>query len=296
MPTRNKPVVTVIIATYNRSSTLHYALKSVLWQTFGDFECWIIGDGCTDDSESVVARFGDPRFFWHNLPRNTGDQSAPTNEALRRARGKYIAYLHHDDLWLPNHLQVLVDWIESEQGDVVYSIMEWIRDSNRHHVDIAQYPNALRPPEASATLHSLEIVGELGYWKAPQETRTFPRVDFLRRAQFSGKKFVFAPRLTVLKFDHGKEGYSALGRQAEYMERIIEDPLFVERELASLLADAYQQLEGPISLRRLRFQILQMMRMALVKRGIEPSELMFWMKPGQRINAWRKSLGLDTDG
>jgi glycosyltransferase involved in cell wall biosynthesis len=47
--------VTAIIATYNRSSVLRHAIGSVLRQTFTDFERLIVGDGCTDDSESVVA-------------------------------------------------------------------------------------------------------------------------------------------------------------------------------------------------------------------------------------------------
>ena len=88
------PTVTIIIATYNKMSTLRYAIESVLWQSFADFECLVIGDGCTDGSEEVVAGFNDPRLYWNNLTRNSGHQSAPTNEGLRRARGEYISYLN----------------------------------------------------------------------------------------------------------------------------------------------------------------------------------------------------------
>ncbi|MEL7342884.1 MAG: glycosyltransferase family A protein, partial [Bacteroidota bacterium] len=98
------PLVSVIIPTYNYSSVLRCAIESVLLQTMTDFELWVIGDGCTDNSEQVVSDFKDPRIFWHNLPQNTGDQSTPNNWALDHARGDYIAYLGHDDLWLPNHL------------------------------------------------------------------------------------------------------------------------------------------------------------------------------------------------
>ena len=90
------PKVSVIIATYNKASALRYAIDSVLWQTFSDYELWVIGDACTDESEQLVTSYGDPRVFWHNLPQNSGYQSAPNNEGLRRARGKYVAYLALD--------------------------------------------------------------------------------------------------------------------------------------------------------------------------------------------------------
>jgi glycosyltransferase involved in cell wall biosynthesis len=95
------PLISVITATYNWSSVLRYAIQSVLWQTLQGFEMLIIGDGCTDDSAEVVASFQDPRLRWHNLPENSGHQSMPNNTRLAMARGKYVAYLGHDDLWYP---------------------------------------------------------------------------------------------------------------------------------------------------------------------------------------------------
>src|SRR5918911_3354227 len=106
-------LVTVIIPTYNWSSVLPYSVGSALRQTLTDFEVLVVGDGCTDDSEAVVGSFGDERLRWVNLPTNTGHQSGPNNEGLRRARGELIAYLGHDDLWLPHHLSVLVGGIDA---------------------------------------------------------------------------------------------------------------------------------------------------------------------------------------
>ena len=74
------PQVTVIIATYNKASTLRFALQSVLWQTFEDYEVWVIGDCCSDNSAEIVNGFNDPRVHWHNLPENSGYQSVPHNE------------------------------------------------------------------------------------------------------------------------------------------------------------------------------------------------------------------------
>ncbi|MFN2136690.1 MAG: glycosyltransferase family 2 protein [Candidatus Promineifilaceae bacterium] len=288
------PIVTVIIATYNKSSTLRYAINSVLWQTFTNFECWIIGDACTDDSEAVVSSFNDRRLHWYNLPVNSGYQSTPTNEALHRAKGKYVAYLNHDDIWLPNHLELLVGSLEKSKAEFSYTIMEWIRDG-ANQADIPYYPDAPRPPEVPALMHRLDVLDEIDCWKDPSELKADPRVDFLRRAQFAGKRFEFVPRLTVLKFDTRVGDYSEAGQQEAYTHNILQDPLFAERHLASLLAEAYWQLEGPFSISRARFQLMQRIRSMLVRRGIEPSALMPWLRSGQRISNWRRRHRLDND-
>lgn len=287
------PTVTVIIATYNKSSALRYAIDSVLWQTFEDFELWVIGDGCTDDSAEVVGAYDDPRVNWYNLPENTGYQSEPHNEGLRRAGGKYIAYLNHDDVWLPNHLQVLVECIEETGADFAFSILEWLLSWADSYPDIPDYPDAALPPEATATLHRKDIVDEIGYWKPPTETYAVPRADYFRRAQFIGKQFVLAPVLTALKFGGSEGGYSAIGQQPEYMAQVRNDPDFAHKELAGMLVRAHHELDRPIRLDRLRIQLLQAFRRALVRRGIDPARMRLWHKPGKHIRDWRKAHKLD---
>ena len=71
------PQVTVIIATYNRSRLLRCALESLVGQTYSDFEAWVVGDACTDNSAEVVASFGDARLHWTNLAARDGHQSGP---------------------------------------------------------------------------------------------------------------------------------------------------------------------------------------------------------------------------
>ena len=110
------PRVTVVIATYNRSEVLPFSVASVLDQTLGDFELMVVGDGCTDDSEQIVGAIDDPRVTWLNLPANTGHQSGPNNAAIRRSDSELIAYLGHDDLWFPHHLDTLVGALEGEVG------------------------------------------------------------------------------------------------------------------------------------------------------------------------------------
>src|SRR5687767_9571386 len=108
------PLVSVIVATYNSRATLACALDSVRQQDFQDFEVWVVGDACTDGSHEVVEALGDPRFHWINRETNSGTQSAPNADGLRRASGRYVAYLGHDDLWFPWHLSTLIAAIERD--------------------------------------------------------------------------------------------------------------------------------------------------------------------------------------
>jgi glycosyltransferase involved in cell wall biosynthesis len=292
MSTSETPTVSAVIATYNKSAALRCAIESVLWQTFTDFELWVIGDCCTDDSEQITKSFGDPRVKWHNLAENSGYASAPNNEGIRRAKGKYIAYLNHDDLWLPNHLQVLVDCIEVTGADFVFSIMEMVMEYDDPWPWIPHYPNAPLVAESSHTLHRRDVIRDLGYWKMPNETSSWPRREYFRRAHRKGKTFVLAPQLTAVKIVSGGK-YSDLGRQPEFLERIRKEPDFASRELAGMLVRAHHELEKLITPRRLSWQIRQAIKRRMLGAGIDPARLRFWRKLGQDINDWRKDHNLN---
>ena len=185
------PAVTVITAAYNSSRTLKCALASLRDQTFTDFEAWIVGDCCTDDSECVVQGFADKRFHWVNLPEHAGTQSAPNNEGLRRASGEYIAYLGQDDLWLPWHLASLVSMIESAAADFVHAVTAWIAPEEMRAAGApgvtGTYATRFVPP--SSWLHRREVAEKYGPWPNPQGQ--IGGVDFIfqRRAYQGGCHF-----------------------------------------------------------------------------------------------------------
>ena len=79
------PLVSVVIATYNWSEVLRWAIRSVRGQSYPHWELIVVGDRCTDDSEAVVESFGDPRIRWHNRERNAGSQSLPNNDGIAMA-------------------------------------------------------------------------------------------------------------------------------------------------------------------------------------------------------------------
>jgi glycosyltransferase involved in cell wall biosynthesis len=231
------PRVTVIVATYNWSAVLPYSIGSVLRQTFADFELLVIGDGCTDDSEQVVKAIGDPRVEWINLPENTRHQSGPNNEGLRRARGELIAYLGHDDLWLPHHLDVMVRALDRTQSDLAYSLtMNVAPDGDFAWPTI---PNEAAGTFASplAVVHRKRVTEEIGGWRHYREvTNTTPDVELWRRAHAAGYKFTFVPRLTGVKLPagHRRDVYAKRPshEQAHWSARIQNEPDFEFEQMA----------------------------------------------------------------
>ena len=102
------PTVSVVIPTYNHAPLLKKALESVLTQTFLDWEVVVINNFSTDDTIQIVESLDDPRVSIVNF-QNSGVIAASRNEGLRRAKGKYIAFLDSDDLWYPTKLQKCIE-------------------------------------------------------------------------------------------------------------------------------------------------------------------------------------------
>jgi glycosyltransferase involved in cell wall biosynthesis len=237
------PMVSVIIATYNSAATLHNALRSALAQDFQDFDVWIVGDGCTDDSEAVVNALGDSRLQWCNLPVNSGSQSAPNNEGLRLARGEYVAYLGHDDLWFPWHLSTLMASIDG--ADFVNASCLMLGPDGRRHVTgpmglLRTHADQYTPP--SSWLHRRNLAEQIGGWRDAAVVRCGVDLDFQRRAALRGFRCRTSPRISALKFPSAwwrNYAPSEARPQPLYLRRIQDAPLVLERELLQAIIVEY---------------------------------------------------------
>ena len=99
------PLFSVVIPLYNKEHHIENTLKSVLNQTFTDFEVIVVNDGSTDKSVEIVKNFTDPKLFLVNQ-ENSGVSTA-RNNGIAKASGQLIAFLDADDYWFPNHLEVM---------------------------------------------------------------------------------------------------------------------------------------------------------------------------------------------
>lgn len=239
------PTVSVVIATYNRSNVLRYTLRSLVMQTFADWEAWVIGDACTDDTAQVVASIGDPRITFVNLENNHGEQSAPNNEGVRRSRGAYVAYLNHDDLWFPDHLASALEVLEAGEADLAFGLLDIIDGAGHRTLGGAVPGGSFQPHNwvpASAWVMKRALFDRAGPWRSYTECFDAPSQDWLRRAWRAGARIRQVPKLTVVALPSGGRPRSYSERQdvehRDLFEQLSGNPSFREQELQQLLLDA----------------------------------------------------------
>ena len=137
------PNISVIIATYQRADLVSQAIDSVLAQTYTDYKIIVINNGSTDNTKQVLASFGEQITVIH-LDSNTGSAAGAQNVGIMAARGRYIAFLDDDDLWLPNKLEKQIAYLESNpKVGLVYSDTFFIDDKGVCSYTFAQINNIL---------------------------------------------------------------------------------------------------------------------------------------------------------
>jgi glycosyltransferase involved in cell wall biosynthesis len=133
----NKPLVTVIIPTYNRGWIVQEAIDSVLNQDFSDYELIVVDDGSNDNTREILESYGKAITV---LQQSNRGVSAARNRGIAEAAGRLIAFLDSDDLWLPGKLTTQVKFFEENADAVINQTQEiWIRNGarvnpkKRHH-------------------------------------------------------------------------------------------------------------------------------------------------------------------
>lgn len=124
------PKISVIIPVYNGAKTIKKTIKSVLAQTFQDFEIVIIDDGSTDQTLQVIQEINDSRIEVYSYS-NAGVSHA-RNEGIKQARGEYISFIDADDLWTPDKLEFQYEILQNNpSAKIAYSWTDWIDEDDR---------------------------------------------------------------------------------------------------------------------------------------------------------------------
>lgn len=111
--TTNQALVSIGMPVFNGERFIKQALDSLIAQTFADFELIISDNGSTDGTEAICRAYAnkDGRIRYHRNARNIG--GAPNhNRVLKRAKGKYFRWAHHDDVCAPEYLARCVEILE----------------------------------------------------------------------------------------------------------------------------------------------------------------------------------------
>ncbi len=104
-----EPLISVIMAAYNRAAYIEEALDSIKRQTFKDYEVIVADDGSTDNTKEILEKYEGIRCLY----LEHGGIATTRNAAVKAARGKWIAFLDSDDLWKEDKLQKQVAYVES---------------------------------------------------------------------------------------------------------------------------------------------------------------------------------------
>lgn len=131
------PLISVVVASYNHAPFVQDCLRSALQQGIDKFEILVTDDGSTDGTAVQVAALADPRIHLHAFAQNRG-ACAAMNDAIRRSRGRYIAVLNSDDLFLPGKLQRQLDFLEKNPKiGAVFGWPSFIDDQGQPFQDTA---------------------------------------------------------------------------------------------------------------------------------------------------------------
>jgi glycosyltransferase involved in cell wall biosynthesis len=135
--------ISVLMPVYNADAFIKETMDSVLSQSFRDFELLIMDDGSTDRSAEIIRSCSDPRIRYELCPH---DFIATLNRGIEKAQGKYIARMDHDDLMVPERLQIQYDFMETHPEIAACGACMHTFGSNSYainvlteHNDIIQY-------------------------------------------------------------------------------------------------------------------------------------------------------------
>lgn len=166
-------LVSVIMPTYNHGSFIAESIRSVLAQSHVSWELIIIDNYSKDKTEEIVRSFKDPRIHYLKFSNN-GIIAASRNRGIAEAKGKYLAYLDSDDLWLPDKLETQV------------AVLDAHADTYLVYCEIIKKPSEeLNSPEKTI----LKDFSNVRLWRAPKTQNIFLEL-------FESTNFI--PIMTVL--------------------------------------------------------------------------------------------------
>ena len=122
-----QPFFTIVIPTYNRAGLIAKTIESVLAQTFTGYEVIIVDDGSTDNTTEVVQPYVSEQIQY--FKKENAERAVARNFGTKKARGQYVNWLDSDDLLLPDHLQVIYDFLQK------HNLPDAIHTAYRHEDD-----------------------------------------------------------------------------------------------------------------------------------------------------------------
>lgn len=136
-------LISVIMPAYNCEKYIADAIKTVLSQTYSNFELIIVNDCSVDGTEMIIRQFSDQRIRYFRNDKNLG-VSATRNKGVKEAYGTIVALLDADDLWEPNKLEKQLHFMQANpQADFVFTASAFIDQNGKNYDYIFHVPSAV---------------------------------------------------------------------------------------------------------------------------------------------------------
>lgn len=259
MDSASDPLISVVIPTYNRAHLLSRAVRSVLRQTWSNFELIIVDDASTDGTAQIVGTFNDPRIFYIRR-KNNGGSSATRNAGIKAARGKYLAFLDDDDEYLPEYLSAVDAAFDGDTGSVKAFVcqLEAVRNGSDGRQTSREITPSVRQYEdrRRAQLEQLRTT-PFGTASLSIDIQCFQEVGLFDESLHAGvdreffvrysRKFDFGliSRTLIRKHEHdGPQLTDRTPLRAESYERILHKYDAVLRTDSNVFCDAYCTVAG----------------------------------------------------
>ena len=162
-------MVSIIMPSYNTANFISESIKSVMAQTYTNWELIIVDDCSTDDTDYVVKLYlNDSRIVYIKNPKNSG-AAVSRNRALREAKGKWIAFLDSDDLWMPEKLEKQIAYMTKNGYHFSYTKYEELNEEGQTTGVMVSGPKKITKngmfnfcwPGCLTVMYDREYVGDL---------------------------------------------------------------------------------------------------------------------------------------
>jgi glycosyltransferase involved in cell wall biosynthesis len=271
------PAVSIVLPTYNRPAYLCEAVASVFAQSYDDWELIIADDGSSEETRAWLRGIDDPRVSVLWLP-HSGVPSISRNAAIRQARGRFIAFLDSDDLWVPAKLARQVEALLASPGcDWSYTAVDLIHPDGEP-VDRSGFAPWL-PHAGDITEHILKIEAIIAIDSVMVDRHLLMEVGGFDEEQRFGEDYDLYMRLAMRSPVH-----------------VIDEPLAVVRasDGVNYSANRIHAYLGWVQLYARYARLLPTRRLRATARRRRAESLLvlarLYAKAGQTKNAWRTLL------
>ena len=196
----NKPLVSIVLPTYNREEYLSRSIDSIINQTYKNWELLIIDDGSTDETLSLIKnylnKFSNIRYFFHE---NRG-AAYSMNIGMQNSKGEFITFLGSDDEYLANHLELRINYlVKNKNVDLLHSPAKIIGDEFvKNKFDLTKKIHLDECILGGTLFSKAEVFGKLNGFK---ELSYSPESEFVERAKKTYKIIKFNFRTYIYNRD-----------------------------------------------------------------------------------------------